>query len=110
MELPGRISAEGKRAATNHHPAIIISGKVKPNNGVYPAGLAVVDSAEGLIPYTGTGTLKGVVDATVNTASHTVCPVLVHGTADKGILTKSGGAALEDADLAALEAIGVYAV
>lgn len=111
----GSIGAEGERAHTNHHPAVIGHGSVLANNGEYPIGLIVKEDAGGLlIPYTGsadTDTPVGVIDEPVNTAEEGAAMVVRHGTVRANLIKigATGDPATAD-DIKKLATIGIFAV
>lgn len=108
----GSFSFEGERAHTTSHPPIFKSGAVKADNGEYPAGVVLAANTDGdLVPCEdlASETIGGINDAPVDTSEETVARYLVHGTVRKDALLKgAAGTALTDADVAALEAVGIY--
>lgn len=98
----------GETAHTSDHPPVLLSGVKKAGSGAFTTGLLLARDASGeLSPYGGTGTLAGVCDEPRD-EDDTECVYLAHGTAKARLLTKAGGVALADADVAALNALTIY--
>lgn len=100
------------------HPPVLGTMKAKTANGTLAEGLVVAKNADGdLVAYdpAGTGDTAslavpvGILVHDCDTTKDDAAVVLKHGTAVKSALLV-GAAAPEAADLAKLEAIGVYAV
>jgi len=117
MTINGKVGSfgyEGERAHTSDHPPVFKGGPVKADNGSYPAGLVLaVDGNGDLVPCEdlATETIAGINDAPVDTTQEDVAVYVAHGTVKRDMLAKgAAAAALTAADLAKLEALGVYAV
>uniref|UniRef100_A0A7C3I633 Head decoration protein n=1 Tax=Gracilinema caldarium TaxID=215591 RepID=A0A7C3I633_9SPIR len=97
------------------HPPVIKTMKAKTNNGTLAAGLVVAeDSAGDIVAYNPGGTAPlneavGVLVQDCDTTTDDGALVLRHGTVVLGKL-KVGTSAPDADDLAALEALGIFAV
>jgi hypothetical protein len=86
------------------------------NQGELPAGmLYALDANSKVIPYNRTGAapanvLKGVLDKSIDTSEDTAAVGIVHGTVNQELLVYGADSgAVTVADIAALEAIGIWA-
>lgn len=88
----GMHTFEAKQVVDATHPAVVLSMKVKANQGELPIGLIVTKDDNGeLIPFERGSTKEpvGVLTNTVDTSKETVASVLVHGTVvAKALLVK----------------------
>lgn len=97
------------------HPPVIKTMKAKANNGTLSAGLLVAKDSNGnLVAYDPNGTspvnaVVGVLPQECKTSADDAALVLRHGTVVLGKL-KVGSGDPGANDLAALEAIGIFAV
>lgn len=104
-----------KQIIDQAHPAIIRSLKVKANNGILSAGLIVAkDSAGDLVAYDSAGaspinTPVGVVTISCDTTKEGVAATLLHGTVVSANLLE-GSSAAGATEIAALQAIGIFAI
>lgn len=97
------------------HPPVIKVMTAKADNGTLTEGLLVAKDSNGdIVAYEPAGdapldTCVGVLTQEIDTTKDDAAPVLVHGTAVQNKLVV--GAVAPDADdIAALEALGVFAV
>lgn len=114
----GSVSPAVSRVATDHHPGITVSMTALADNGTLPEGELVAKDADGLIvAYDPDGTgetaslamVVGVLLEELDTAEDDTALVLRHGTVRREAL-KVAAAAAGDDDVAALAAIGIYAM
>ena len=83
--------------------------------GTLPGGMLVaLDATSKVIPYNRAGVapanvLKGVLDKEIDTSSDDAAIVIIHGTVNAELLVHGAASdAITSADIAALEALGVY--
>lgn len=111
----GSVSPAVSRVVTDHHPGITVPMTALADNGKLPEGELVAKDANGkIVAYDPEGllTLKvvvGVLLEELDTAEDDTALVLKHGTVRREAL-KVAAAAASDADVAALAAIGIYAM
>jgi hypothetical protein len=110
----GTITIDYSTVITTIHPPVIKTMEALPDNGILPMGTLVAKDGDGLLAAydpDDLGTLKtcvGVLTRELDTATDDAAPVIVHGTVVLELL-KVGDGALDADDLAALEALGIYA-
>lgn len=111
----GTITIDYSSVVTTTHPPVIKTMEAKPANGILPMGLLVAKDGDGLIDtydpadLATLATCVGVLTRELDTTTDDAAAVIVHGTVVHELLKV--GAGVPDADdLAALDALGVYAV
>lgn len=109
-------SAGYASVASPTHPPVKKTILAASAQGVLPGGMLVaLDATSHVIPYNRAGAapanvLKGVLDKEIDTASDTAAIVVVHGTVIAELLVHGAASgAVTSADLAALEAISIWA-
>ncbi len=112
----GSVSPTGNKVVALNHPPIIETRTMTAGETAIPAGeLMALDATGGLVSYDpeAVDSKKDVVGVLIEVADpSTEAPdgvILVHGTVRSEALTVQGAAA-DDAALAALRAIGIFAV
>jgi hypothetical protein len=102
--------------ATPTHPPVKKVIEAAAAQGALPGGmLTALDATGKVIPYNRAGAapanvLKGVLDKEIDTSVDTVAIVVVHGTVNGALIVHgAASAAVTAADLAALEAISIWA-
>lgn len=111
----GTIEYGANRVISQIHPPVLKTMKAKANNGILSAGLVVAKDSNGdIVAYDPIGTAPvnaavGVLVQECDTAIDDAVVVLRHGTVVLGKL-KVGSGAPAATDLAALEALGIFAV
>lgn len=111
----GKQTFSEKQVLDGTHPAVVVSMKVKTNQGELPGGTIVAKDANGeIVPYDPAGIVPvnepvGVLVYTIDTAKETVAPVLRHGTVVRRALLVKGNAPSET-DILKLEKIGIFAI
>jgi len=111
----GKQTFSERQVIDGTHPAVVVSMKVKANQGELPGGTIVAKDQNGeIVPYDPTGNAPvnepiGVIVYTVDTSKETIAPVLRHGTVVKRALLVKGNAPSE-ADLIKLEKLGIFAL
>ena len=114
----GSIQTE-ETGLTNGHPAVIISGKIKPGTECKTNGLLMIDESSGQFTaydFAPPGIVVDDVTIPVNSGSAyialesipsagtaTYAKVLLHGTFNGDKVTKADGSALSSAELAAVQ-------
>lgn len=94
------------------HAPVVVGGKLKANDGIYPVGLLLKRDADGLtwIQSAAGDTHAGVLDTTIDTSLEASGPVVIHGSVQTPVL-KVGAvaqAAPPVADLIELTAHGIF--
>lgn len=98
------------------HPPIVIRKLVVADKGQIGVGQIIAVSGDKALPYVASdstaGTAFGVATEAVDTATgkDTAVNVLVHGTCKLDLVTVANGAAPASTDIAALAALGVWAL
>lgn len=114
----GSVSPAVSSVITNHHPGITVAMPALDDNGTLPAGELVAKDADGkIVAYDPAGTgetaslavVVGVLLEELDTTNDDTALVVKHGTVRREAL-KVGAGAADAADVAALEAIGIYAM
>jgi len=111
----GSVSPAISSVLTNHHPGIVVSMTALANNGTLPEGELLAKDADGkIVAYDPEGLLTlgvvvGVLLEELDTTEDDTALVIKHGTVRREAL-KVAAAAADAADVAALEAIGIYAM
>ena len=111
----GSVSPAISSVITNHHPGITTSMTALADNGTLPEGELLAKDADGkIVAYDPEGLLTlgvvvGVLDEELDTTEDDTAVVIKHGTVRREAL-KVGANAADAADVAALEAIGIYAM
>jgi len=111
----GSLSPAVSRVATNHHPGIMVPMTALANNGILPEGELLAKNADGkVVAYDPVGVaplnaVVGVLLEELDTAVDDTALVIKHGTVRREAL-KVGASAAADADIIALQAIGIYAM
>ena len=111
----GSVSPAVSSVITNHHPGIVASMTALADNGTLPEGEIVAKDADGkIVAYDPEGLLTlavvvGVLLEELDTTEDDTALVIKHGTVRREAL-KVGAAAADAADVAALEAVGIYAM
>lgn len=111
----GSISPAVSRVVTNHHPGIIRAITALAGNGTLPEGELLAKNADGkIVAYNPAGVsplniVVGVLTEELDTTKDDTAVVIRHGTVRREAL-KVGAAAVVADDVAALEAIGIYAM
>jgi hypothetical protein len=102
--------------ANGTHPAVKKTIPAAAAQGVLPGGMLVAfDGSGNVIPYNRSGSsptnvLKGVLDKEIDTAKDTAAIVILHGTVTRELLVHGAASgAVTAPDIAALEAIGIWA-
>ena len=104
---------ELKAQANSGHAPVVVAGKLKANDGVYPVGLILKRDADGvtLIPFVeGDPTPAAVLDLTIDTAAEGSGNIVIHGSVQTPVL-KVGAvapAAPSQATQLALQAVGIF--
>ena len=99
----GRIETEETRL-TNGHPAVIISGKIKPGTTCKANGLLMLDAATGMFEAHASGAACIALEPVA--ADTEKAAVLLHGTFNADAVVKADGTALTAAELAAVQKAG----
>lgn len=109
------ISVDYASVATPSHSPVKKTVKAAAAQGVLPSGMLAAHNGSGeLIPYNRAGAsptnvLKGVLDKEIDTSVDDAAIEILHGTVNTELLKYSAaGSAVTNADLVALEAIGVF--
>lgn len=111
----GTIEYGANGVVSQVHPPILKTMKAKANNGILAAGLVVAKDSNGdIVAYDPGGTAPvnaavGVLVQDCDTATDNAAVVLRHGTVVLSKLKVGSGSPDAD-DLAALEALGIFAV
>lgn len=111
----GSIDPAPSRVVAGTHPPVILSLAAKADNGTLAAGLLVALDSNGDIDAYDSGgvapltTVVGVLTQELDTTEDTTALVLKHGTVNADLLLE-GSSAADAAAIAALEAIGIFAV
>jgi hypothetical protein len=100
----GTIETEGT-GLTNGHPAVIVSGKIKPGTVCKVNGLLMLDEAAGAFEAHDLGNSSGAACIALQpvTAETENAAVLLHGTFDGSAAVKADGSALSATELAAVQ-------
>lgn len=115
MTIQGKTASftrDEKRAQdpTRHSP-VVVAGKFKANDGVYPTGMLLVRDADGITlkqAATG-GEFVAVVDSQIDTAVDTNGLAVIHGSVNRDVLCLgNAGDAPAAADLMKLQANGIF--
>ena len=110
----GTVNVTVNSARGTAHPPVLLSLPLKPDQGNLPAGLLLMESPSGLIPWvngdSGANGIAGVLDTDVDTSRQDNGLVIVHGSAVKEMLVIGVDADTEpdDATLTALIKAGVF--
>lgn len=111
----GSMSPAASHVATEHHPGIMVPMTALADNGTLPEGALLAKNAAGkIVAYDPAGAaplnvVVGVLLEEIDTTKDDTALVIKHGTVRRGAL-KVGANAAADADVAALEAAGIYAM
>lgn len=111
----GSVSPAVSRVATNHHPGIMVPMTALADNGTLPEGELLAKNADGkIVAYDPEGiaplnAVVGVLMEELDTTEDDAALVIKHGTVRRDALMV-GAAAAADADIIALQAIGIYAM
>lgn len=105
-------SRDEKRAQdpTRHSP-VVVAGKIKADDGVYPTGMLVKVGSDGETwEQTATGGAHtGVIDSQIDTATDTNGLIVVHGSVNLDVLCIGNAAAAPAAaDLRTLQTNGIF--
>ena len=111
----GSVSPAISSVVTNHHSGITVAMAALADNGTLPEGEILAKDADGkVVAYDPAGVAPlnvavGVLIEELDTAEDDAALVLKHGTVRREAL-KVGADAADADDVAALEAIGIYAM
>lgn len=111
----GSTSPATSHVATDHHPGVMVPMTVLADNGTLPEGELLAKNAEGkIVAYVPLGAaplnvVVGVLLEEIDTTKDDTALVIKHGTVRRDAL-KVGAVAAAAADVAALEAVGIYAM
>lgn len=106
----GTIDTAPSRVVSAAHPPIVVSMEVLANSGVIADGqLVALDAGGKVIAHTALTETVGVNINVCDTAESDTALVIKHGTVNRDLLL-TGADAASDADIAALEARGIFAV
>lgn len=115
----GTIEVDTTSVIDRTHPAVVVTMKAKADNGTLKKGLLVAkDAQDEMVAYDPVSegsekNLKGVLITTIDTdaagAADDAAPVLKHGTVVRDALLVGENPPSAE-DLAALEAIGIFAL
>ncbi len=115
MTIQGKTATfarDEKRAQdpTRHAP-VIVAGKIKANDGIYPTGMLMKVGSDGETwEQTATsGAHTGVLDSQIDTTADTNGLVVIHGSVNAGVLCiGNAGDAPAAADLRILTTAGIF--